>query len=128
MTNTAPIKRYQDLIVYQKAKLLTVDIIKYFSKIKISYTKDFLFKQLFRAASSIPANLAEGFGRNYSGSFKQFISIARGSAFETEYWLETMFGLGDFDLSVLKDFTERYVEICKMLTSLTNKTKGVTKY
>ena len=124
MQNTAPVKRYQDLIVYQKSKLLTVDIIKYFSKIKISYTKEFLFSQLFRAVSSIPANLAEGFGRNYSGSFRQFVSIARGSAFETEYWLETMFDLEDFDSNILKGFIVRDSEICKMLSGLMKNMKG----
>lgn len=36
MQKTAPIKSYRDLIVYQKAKLLTVDVIKYFSKLQIS--------------------------------------------------------------------------------------------
>jgi four helix bundle protein len=124
MQNTAPIKSYKDLIVYQKAKLLTVDIIKYFSKTKLPMAKEFLFSQLFRAVSSIAANLAEGFGRNYSGSFRQFVGIARGSAFETEYWLEIMIELGHFDPKIVNSFIDRNNEICKMLSGLMNKTKG----
>ena len=124
MYKPAKISTYKDLIVYQKAKLLTIDIIKYFSKYNLSKSKEFLFGQLFRAVSSIAANIAEGFGRNYSGSFRQFVGIARGSAFETEYWLEIMLDLKDFDSKTVDNFIERNNEICKMLTGLMKNTKG----
>jgi four helix bundle protein len=124
MKTPAPIKTYRDFIVYQKAKSLTVEIIKYFSKIKTSKTKEFLFGQLFRATSSIAANLAEGFGRNYKGSFRQFVGISRGSAFETEYWLEVLLDLGEFDPKVVKEFLFRTNEICRMLSGLMKNMKG----
>lgn len=124
MEKTAKITTYKDLIVYQKAKKLTVDIIKYFSKSSVSKSKEFLFGQLFRAISSVGANLAEGFGRNYSGSFRQFVGIARGSAFETEYWLEAMLELNDFDPKTIKDFVDRNNEICRMLSGLMKNMKG----
>jgi len=124
MEKTAKVTTYKDLVVYQKAKLLTVDVIKYFSKMQISRSKDFLFSQLFRAISSVGANLAEGFGRNYSGSFRQFVGIARGSAFETEYWLEIMLDLDDFDPKTVQDFVERNNEICRMLSGLMKNMKG----
>lgn len=128
MEKTASIKTYKDLIVYQKAKSLTVDILKFFSKNKTDRSKEFLINQLFRAVSSISANLAEGFGRNYSGSFRQFVSIARGSAFEVEYWLEIILDLNTFDKIAIQNFIMRNTEICKMLSGLMNKTKGVAKY
>lgn len=121
-------KSYHKLIVYQKAKSLTVDILKFFSKNKTDRPKEFLINQLFRAVSSISANLAEGFGRNYSGSFRQFVSIARGSAFEVEYWLEIILDLNTFDKIAIQNFIMRNTEICKMLSGLMNKTKGVAKY
>lgn len=124
MEKTAKITTYKDLIVYQKAKKLTVDIIKYFSKSSVSKSKEFLFGQLFRAISSVGANLAEGFGRNYSGSFRQFVGIARGSAFETEYWLEVMLELNDFDQKIIKDFVDRNNEIRRMLSGLMKNMKG----
>ena len=123
MDKPARITTYKDLVVYQKSKQLTVDIIKYFSKIKISRSKEFLFNQIFRASSSVAANLAEGFDRNYRGSFKQFVAISRGSAFETEYWLEVMLDLGDFDINVIRLFLERNSEICRMLSGLARKIK-----
>ncbi len=127
MGTTTGIKTYQDLVVYQKAKLLTTELIRYFSKVRISRSEEFLYSQLYRASSSIGANLAEGFGRNYSGSFRQFVSIARGSAFEVEYWLEVMIGLGEFDQLTLENFISKDIEICKMLSGLMSKMKGVAK-
>jgi four helix bundle protein len=40
--------------------------------------------QIRRAAASIPANIAEGYGRESSGSFIQFLRVAQGSAKELE--------------------------------------------
>src|SRR5437762_9872586 len=40
--------------------------------------------QIRRAAVSIPANIAEGYGRDQTGSFVQFPRIAQGSARELE--------------------------------------------
>lgn len=124
MEKTARITSYKNLIVYQKAKLLTLDIIKHFSKNNADKTKGFLINQLFRSVSSIGANLAEGFGRNYSGSFRQFVGISRGSAFETEYWLEILLDLKEFDSVKIRAFLERTNEICKMLSGLMKKTKS----
>ena len=124
MGKAATVLSYKDLIVYQKAKLLTIDIISYFSKYKLPKAKEFLFGQLFRAVSSIGANIAEGFGRNYSGSFRQFVGIARGSNFETDYWLEIILETKNFDSKIITSFIERNVEISKMLSGLMRKMKG----
>ena len=124
MEKAATVLSYKDLIVYQKAKLLTIDIISYFSKYKLPRAKEFLFGQLFRAVSSIGANIAEGFGRNYSGSFRQFVGIARGSNFETDYWLEIILETKNFDSKIITSFIERNVEISKMLSGLMRKMKG----
>lgn len=124
MEKPAKITSYKDLIVYQKAKSLTIDIIKYFSTIKITRAKEFLFNQLFRASSSVGANLAEGFGRNYSGSFRQFVGISRGSSFETEYWLEVLLDLNEFNSEIIDGFVLRNQEVCRMLSGLMKKMKG----
>jgi four helix bundle protein len=42
---------------------------------------------LARAADSIGANIAEAFGRFHFGEKLQFLYYARGSLFETKYWL-----------------------------------------
>ena len=124
MGNTVLVTSYKDLIVYQKTRALTVDVIRYFSKYKLPKAKEFLISQLFRAISSVGANLAEGFGRNYSGSFRQFVGIARGSSFETDYWLEIILETKNFDSKIITSFIERNVEISKMLSGLMRKMKG----
>ncbi|MCW4031538.1 MAG: four helix bundle protein [Candidatus Bathyarchaeota archaeon] len=112
---------YKNLIVYQKAESLTVDAIKYFSKQKVNKTQEFLITQLLRSLGSIGANIAEGYGRHYKKSYRHFLSIARGSSFEAEYWLEVAIKIKKFNNNILEDFRKVNNEIIKMLTSMMKK-------
>jgi four helix bundle protein len=51
------------------------------------FARDVVGKQLARAADSLGANIAESFGRFNYGEKLQFLYYARGSLFETKYWL-----------------------------------------
>ena len=51
------------------------------------FAKDTLGKQLVRAADSIGANIAEGFGRYHYKENKNFCYFSRGSLLETKSWL-----------------------------------------
>jgi len=76
-------KTHKDLEVWQNSMNLVVDI---YSLTK-SFPKEEMFgitSQLRRAAVSIPANIAEGAGRNTVGELKQFVGIALGSLSELE--------------------------------------------
>lgn len=114
---------YKKLIVYQKAKALAVDIIRFFSKQRLSRTLEFIVIQLLRAITSVGANIAEGYGRYYQGNTRQFLSVARGSSYESDYWLEIMRETKMFDQKNLENFSERNNELSKMLTSLMKKTE-----
>ncbi|HEY5047820.1 MAG TPA: four helix bundle protein [Rhizomicrobium sp.] len=77
------INSYRDLRVWQDAMTLAENC--------YVLTKDFpreemfgLTSQIRRAATSIPANIAEGYGRENSGSYIQFLRIAQGSLKELE--------------------------------------------
>lgn len=75
------IKRFEDLIAWQKARELTTKIYRITSK--GDFSKDFgLRDQIRRASVSIMSNLAEGFERGGRPEFHQFVVIAKGSCAE----------------------------------------------
>src|SRR5918995_388448 len=51
------------------------------------FARDVVGKQIARAIDSIGANIAESYGRFNYGEKLQFLYYARGSLFETKYWL-----------------------------------------
>ena len=74
---------YQDLVVWQQAMDLTVGV---YSMTR-SWPKEELYgltSQVRRAATSVPANVAEGYGREHRGSYLQLLRIAQGSLKELE--------------------------------------------
>ncbi len=80
---------YQELIFYQKAR----QVVKRVDTLVKSWPKTMLAqeisRQLFRSATSVGANIAEGHGRHQGTEYIHYLIIAQGSANETEHWLRT---------------------------------------
>jgi four helix bundle protein len=79
-------QNYKDLKVWEKSHAFTIKVYeasKFFPKEELYG----LTSQLRRAASSIPANVAEGCGRRTNDDFARHLNIALGSANEAEYFL-----------------------------------------
>ena len=77
---------YRNLKVWERAHRLTPEVYG----ATHTFPKDELFgltSQLRRAAASIPANIAEGCGRNGDAELARFLTIAIGSANELDYHL-----------------------------------------
>src|SRR5438552_8591872 len=75
------ITRFEDLIAWQKARVLTAEIYKVTAEGR--FAKDYGLKgQIQRTSVSIMSNIAEGFERGKQGEFHQFVSIAKGSCGE----------------------------------------------
>jgi four helix bundle protein len=78
----ATITRFEDLEIWQEARRLAKEI--HFISLETELKTDFRFRDQIKAASgSVMDNIAEGFERNGNLEFRQFLSIAKGSAGET---------------------------------------------
>jgi len=83
-----------------------------------------LTSQTRRAASSIPANIAEGCGRQGNAELVRFLHIAMGSASELEYHLLLAHDLNILDHATYGWLAREVVDVKRMLTSLIQKLKA----
>ena len=109
---------YRNLIVWQKAKQL-VKLVYAEVKRLPAEERYALGDQIRRAVVSIPSNIAEGSGRASNRDYGHFLSIARGSLYETINQLEIAQDLGYATLT--KDIEALAAEVGRMLTSLMKK-------
>lgn len=87
------IERFEDIQGWQEAKKLTVAIYKVTQE--EAFARDFgLCDQIRRAAVSVMANIAEGFGRASRKDFMRFLAMANGSALEVQSHLHVALELG----------------------------------
>ena len=108
---------YRELIVWQKSIDLAVKIYEitrnYPSEEKFGITS-----QMRRAATSIPANIAEGQARRTTGEFLQSLGTARGSLAELETFLILSERLGLLNNPISEHSLKDCAEINKMLNAL----------
>ena len=79
----AKIQRFEDLIAWQKARVLAGNIYSLTRKTK--FARDFgLRNQITEAAGSVMHNIAEGFDAGYDLEFARFLKTARRSASEVQ--------------------------------------------
>lgn len=117
------IKSYKDLKVWQKAMDLVVESYRLTKLLPKSETFG-LAAQTQRAAVSIPANIAEGHGREHLGDYLRHLSIAKGSLMELETHLLIMTRLYIPEDEVKRAF-DMVRELDRMLSGLTNKLKEI---
>ena len=115
-------QNYKDLKVWEKAHKLTVSIYK----MTMTFPKDetyALVSQVRRAASSIPANIAEGCGRNTNADFANFLNIAMGSSNELDYFLLLAKDLVYISEEIYTKIEKLIGEIKAMLIALISKVR-----
>ena len=78
-----PARNYRDLIVWQKAFALTLEVYRQTLHFPVE-EKYGITAQLRKACVSIPSNIAEGEGRRSASEFRRFLFIALGSLKEVE--------------------------------------------
>ena len=112
---------YHRLSVYKKSYKLALELHKLTLKFpKIEQYE--LARQLRRSSKSIPANIAEGMGKQTSkADVKRFIEMAMGSCDESRVWLEFAKDLGYLSKKDQDHFNERYKEVGRMLRGVINR-------
>jgi len=117
------VKDFCDIIVRQRSHLLTVEIYR-LTKLFPKEETYGLTSQLRRCASSIPANIAEGCGRDGDAELKRFMNISLGSACELDYFILLGSELGYIEASTASRAAEEILEIRRMLGSFIQKLKA----
>jgi four helix bundle protein len=113
---------FRKLSVWQKSYQLALNIYR----LTGSFPKEEVFgitSQMRRAATSIPANIAEGSGRGGDPELRRFCQIALGSANEFEFFAMFSRDLGYLDVQQHTSLNENILEIQRMLASLIQKLK-----
>jgi len=114
------IESYQDLLVWQKSMDLVAA--SYKVALKLPPTEQFgLSSQIRRAACSVPANIAEGFGRWHAKEFVRFLLIANGSVKELETHLLIGKRIGLLSQKDIEASAQMCGEISKMIFALRDK-------
>lgn len=83
-----------------------------------------LTSQMRRACASIPANIAEGVGRDSDAELKRFLLIAMGSACEVEYHLLLARDLGFINPPAHTKLDSDLAEVKRMLNGFIQKLKA----
>src|SRR5438105_12747151 len=112
-----PLQSYRELQVWQKSMDLVVECYSAAQRFPRSEAYG-LVTQLQRAAVSIPANIAEGQGRNHTREFINHLSIAYGSLMEVETHLQIAARLNYIDEQDLDKVLLQTNEIGRMLNGL----------
>jgi len=114
------VKSYKDLNIWQRS----MDLVELIYRVTEGFPSKESFglvSQMRRAAISIPSNIAEGYGRQSTGSYSQFLSIARGSLFELETQVEICIRLKYSHKTESEKLVTEIIEISKMISSLISK-------
>ena len=113
-------KDFKKLKVWERSHRLTLDI--YHDTMNFPKSEVYgLTSQIRRAASSIPANIAEGYGRGSDSELIRFLNIALGSSTELEYHLLLAKDLGYLLQTNYDNLNAELMEIQKMLTAFSTK-------
>ena len=113
----AGVKRFEDLIAWQKARELARAV--YEATTKDKFARDFGFRdQITRAAVSVMSNLAEGFERGSRSEFHQYIVVAKASCAEVRSDLYLAHDVGYIDPGHFEKLMAQADEVARIVNAL----------
>jgi four helix bundle protein len=108
------IEKFEDIIAWQKAQNLAVDVYDTFRE-----SKDFSFRdQICRAAVSVSNNIAEGFDRSSNADFSRFLYFSIASCSEVRSMIYLAERLGYLSKERQTPLLEQSEEISKIVRGL----------
>ncbi len=127
----ATIKRFEDLEIWQEARKLAKEI--HIISVETGLKTDFRLRDQIKASSgTVMDNIAEGFERNGNIEFRQFLSVAKGSAGEARSQLYRVFDFGYINEERFDLLRERFENLSGKINNfiiyLNNKDYKGTKF
>ena len=111
------IERFEELVAWQKARVLTSEIYK--ATADGDFGRDFGLKnQIQRAAVSVMSNIAEGFERARPAEFHQFLSMSKASCAELRSQLYVAFDVGYLDKNQFENLMALAQEVARIVGGL----------
>lgn len=118
-SNQSSIKHFYDLEIWKESNLLCIEIYKLTEEFPKRETYG-IIDQIRRAASSVGANIAEGFGRFHYKDKIKFYYNARGSACEVQNFLFLSQDLNYIDKKVARELFTKYENLNKRINNFIN--------
>lgn len=108
------IERFEDIVAWQKANVLAIEIYREFSS-----CRDYSFRdQIQRAVVSVMNNIAEGFERRTNAELRNFLFVAKGSSGEVRSMLGLALSLKYLSNGKCAELSNMTLEISRMLSGL----------
>jgi len=115
----ATIEKFEDLEIWKEARLLSAEIILLSKNTELK--TDYKLKNQIKGSSgSVMDNIAEGFERDGNLEFRQFLSVAKGSAGESRSQLYRVFDSEYISEEELNSLVDRYILLSKRIAGFIN--------
>ena len=111
------VNSFEDLTVWQEAHKLTLEIYKLTARFPAA-EKYGIISQLRRSSSSVPPNIAEGFGRATTRELLRCLQIARGELEETRYFVLLSRDLGYITLQDYDNVGQHCTSVGRLINAL----------
>mgnify|MGYP001067713658 CR=1 FL=1 len=110
-------RKFRNIVAWQKAD----DLVVFIYELTETFPKSEIYgltSQIRRTAVSVAANIAEGSARTSLKDYIHFLSIAKSSLVEVEYYLHLSYRLGYLDSDNYNRMTQIQEETAKVLYGL----------
>src|SRR3989338_7168745 len=118
---TNQIKSYKDLKIWQESHQIAMEVFRLFNQVKKTSASYDLWQQVIRSVFSVPGNIVEGFYSHRGANYVSKLSVARGEAGETDYWLFVLSEIKDITNEKYEGLSSRITDVIRMITGLQKK-------